>query len=223
MGEKCRTPEAYDGFVLAVTWQPGFCEHFPYQGLKPECQAMADGRLVLAHFTLHGLWPNKTGCGRDYGHCPGEELALSAETVAAIRQWLPNLEFENTFASYQWKKHGRCQRQFDDDGYFRRAVAYVKLVDDSPLGAYIAANIGGSIERRRFYEIVASTYGKEAVNKIQLICAGNYLQELRLSLPARLPDAAGLSALLDGGTNGALAGDGRECRSDRIAIEKSGP
>lgn len=222
-GEKCRRAEEYDGFVLAVTWQPGFCEHFPYQGPKPECQAMAEGRLALSHLTLHGLWPNQAACGKDYGHCPGEELALSQETVAAIREWLPNLHFESAFASYQWKKHGRCQRQLDDDGYFRRAVDYVKLVNDSPLGAYIAANIGGSIERRRFYELVASTYGQGARNKIQLICAGNHLQELRLRLPARLPDATSLSDLLDGETSGALAGDGRECRGDRIAIEKSGP
>lgn len=219
----CRTPEAYDSFVLALTWQPGFCEHFPYRGRKPECQAMAEGRLDISHLTLHGLWPNKAGCGKDYGHCPGDDLALSATTIAAIRQWLPNAQFETTFAGYQWNKHGRCQQQLDDDGYFRLAVDYVKLVNDSPLGAYIAANIGGSIEQERFYQLVAETLGEAAKPRVQLLCSGAYLQEIRIRLPRELRSAATLAELIAGGPATAMPDDAAQCRGERIAIENSGP
>lgn len=221
--ESCDRPEEYDSFVLALTWQPGFCEHFHYQGKKPECQAMAEGRLNISHLTLHGLWPNKSACGKTYGRCPGTDIDLTAETLAYIRPWMPNFYYETTFGSYQWKKHGLCQQQLDDDGYFRRAVDYVKLVNDSALGAYITANIGGSIDKNKFYRLVSEILGESTRRQVQLICAGQHLQEVRIRLPRDLRPAATLKELLGDGETEAMASDGAECRGDSIAIEKSGP
>lgn len=221
--ESCDRPEEYDSFVLALTWQPGFCEHFHYQGKKPECQAMAEGRLDITHLTLHGLWPNKGTCGKTYGRCPGSDIDLTAETLAYIRPWMPNFYFETSFGSYQWKKHGLCQRQLDDDGYFRRAVDYVKLVNDSALGTYITANVDGRIDRSRFYQLVTETLGESARHRVQLICAGQHLQEIRIRLPRDLRPAATLTELLGDGETESMASDNAECRGDSIAIEKSGP
>jgi ribonuclease T2 len=56
-------PNQQDSYVLAITWQPGFCEHAKYNGKKPECDAMNSGALEAKTLSLHGLWPNKQECG----------------------------------------------------------------------------------------------------------------------------------------------------------------
>ena len=52
-------------FVLAISWQPAFCETRPS---KPECQSQTKDRFDATHFTLHGLWPQprrRAYCGVD--------------------------------------------------------------------------------------------------------------------------------------------------------------
>jgi len=130
----CNTPGLHDSYVLAVSWQPGFCAHYQYQGKKPECDGLASGELVIAHLTLHGLWPNRIECGHEYGYCGEGEMQLAEDTLAFIRPWMPNFYFEETFGSYQWQKHGTCQNDMDEDTYFRTAVAAVIKINDSEIG-----------------------------------------------------------------------------------------
>jgi ribonuclease T2 len=73
-GQQCNIKNQHDSYVLAITWQPGFCEHYSYSGEKPECDAMQTEELVVHHLTLHGLWPNREQCGINYGRCTGPEL-----------------------------------------------------------------------------------------------------------------------------------------------------
>ena len=40
--------------LLAVSWQPAFCEQRPK---KPECASQTANRYDATHFSLHGLWP----------------------------------------------------------------------------------------------------------------------------------------------------------------------
>jgi ribonuclease T2 len=89
-GGQCSVARQFDSFVLAVSWQPGFCEHVRYNGTKPECDHMADRRLVVSNLTLHGLWPNLQACGTNYGSCSNAEPNLSEETVSYISPWMPN-------------------------------------------------------------------------------------------------------------------------------------
>ena len=46
--------------VLAVSWQPAFCERHPS---KRECKTQAPDRFDANHFALHGLWPDGVYCG----------------------------------------------------------------------------------------------------------------------------------------------------------------
>ena len=51
------------GYVLAVSWQPGFCET---RWRLPECRSQTSERYDASHFSLHGLWPqprSKAYCG----------------------------------------------------------------------------------------------------------------------------------------------------------------
>ncbi|MCO6056259.1 ribonuclease T(2) [Pseudomonas sp. MOB-449] len=222
-GDICNLPDQHDGYVLAATWQPGFCEHASYKGSKPECEGLESGELQISHLTLHGLWPNRQSCGKRYGHCAGPDLKLSAETLAYVRPWMPNFRYGTGFGRYQWDKHGVCQKQMDDDAYFRRAVDLVRQLDQSAAGQYIVANIGGAISKRVFYERVENDFGsREAQNNFLLICSGQYLQEIRVALPRELKQADNLSGVVDGQFAANRARDRNECGADRILIEAGG-
>ncbi len=215
---KCQIPNDFDNYVLAITWQPGFCEHFQYNGRKPECDAMESGEISIANLTLHGLWPNKNGCDKSYGHCGGDPLSLSDETISKIAPWMPNFFYESAFGSYEWRKHGVCQER-DDDTYFLMAVELVKIVDSSKLGAYIHESIGGNASIKKIFEIVqAETV--TPVNNMTILCSnGRYLQEIRFGLSKDFNYENGLGELLQ---NGPVLKRVIGCSGDELKIERSG-
>ncbi len=218
-GGASHQPGLHDSYVLAITWQPGFCEHFKYNGTKPECDNMADGKLVVSNLTLHGLWPNIKQ-SKDYGDCGNTPLALSEETVSYIAPWMPNFFFEKKFGNYEWKKHGTCQTTMDADTYFRRAVNAVRTVNDSSVGKYIRTNIGGRISRTQFFKRLDEETGLTSPqSQVGLLCAGEFLQEIRIRLPLEFKEGFGLRELVGKPvTEGAL---GSSCPED-IRIEASG-
>ncbi len=219
----CSVADQYDSHVLAITWQPGFCEHDRGGPGKPECQAMGEGELSVDHFTLHGLWPNKQACGIDYGNCAGPALDLDKSTVDYIKPWMPNFNYGTRFGNHEWKKHGVCQTAMDDDHYFRFAVDLVKSFNDSPAGAYIRENAGGSVSRTQFYGTLADDYGnKAAANNFLLICTGDYLKEVRVVLPRDFKGERSVKGVLGQDYLAERRTDRNECRSERIRIEASG-
>lgn len=219
---QCNVAGQQDSYVLAMSWQPGFCEHVKYNGRKPECDHMADGRLVVSHMTLHGLWPNRQECGRRYGGCAGPELDLTPETLAHVKPWMPNFRYEQAFGRYEWKKHGTCS-QMDDDTYFRRAVDAVKTVDRSAAGRYLADNVGGKISKKAFYERVQADTGRPAAaNAITLLCTNKQLFEVRVQLPLDFKEGGSLNDLLGASLPASRARDSKECQGDEILVEASG-
>lgn len=220
--QACNIPDQHDSYVLAITWQPGFCEHVPYKGRKPECDSMADGRLVVANLTLHGLWPNRKECGIRYGSCSSTPIDLRQDTLEFVRPWMPNFHFGNDFGNYEWKKHGTCQ-SLDDDAYFRQAATAVKTVNDSAIGEYIRANIGGRISRQEFFRKVEAAAGNDkADNNFTLFCSGKYLNEIRIELPRELRADGSIAELVGTPLPKKPATSSKECRQDEILIEASG-
>lgn len=218
---QCNIKNQHDSYVLAMSWQPGFCEHFPYEGKKPECDALSSRRLETSHLTLHGLWPNRKSCGTSYGNCPGPALQLEKATIEKIAPWMPNFFFETKFGAYEWKKHGTCQ-SLEDDAYFLTAVDAVRVVNDSAAGRYLRENIGKAISAKRFFDHVRNSHGEEIAGKITLVCAkGRFLQEVRISLPLGFRTDGGIEKLA-GGAKPAPEPTSK-CGSDQIYIERSGP
>lgn len=218
---QCTVRNQHDSHLLAMSWQPGFCEHFPYEGRKPECDALASRKLNIDHLTLHGLWPNKQSCGTRYGNCEGPPLQLEKSTIAQIAPWMPNFRYESKFGEYEWKKHGTCQ-QLPDDEYFLSAVSAVKLVNDSAIGTYIRDNLGKTISIKRFLAHVKQAHGEQVASRVSLICSrGRYLQEIRLALPVNFRTTGSIEQMVQGEAPGAKAMN--RCGSDEIYIERSGP
>jgi len=56
------TKSGVDSYVLALSWQPAFCERKPN---RPECRSQHERRYDANNFSLHGLWPQP----RDYVYC----------------------------------------------------------------------------------------------------------------------------------------------------------
>ncbi len=220
-GNPCRTPDLYDSWVLALSWQPGFCEH-KGGARKPECQALDAGRLQAAHLSIHGLWPNRRQCGIDYADCGNARLDLTPATRKALQPWMPNLQFEPNggLARHEWSKHGTCQTRWDDDGYFQAAVAATRLIDDSALGLYIRANIGGEVSRRELQAKLAQEY-PAAAGSLSLLCSGSHLYEIRLGLPREFRTDMGLGGLF-GNQPPKMRPARDECRGERLRIEAGG-
>lgn len=220
--KQCNVANTYDSYVLAITWQPGFCEHFKYQGEKPECNAMASSQLVVSNLTLHGLWPNKKGCiGNDlYASCGGSPLDLSDETIAKLQPWMPNFFYETAFGAYEWRKHGVCQA-LDDDDYFLKALAALQLFNGSVAGKYIRDNIGGSISRTQLIQKIDQEAGESGGKNVTVLCSNQkYLQEVRISLSKDFSIDAGMAGLMKGGTPLPSV---QGCSGDVLVIERSGP
>ncbi|WP_447747491.1 ribonuclease T2 family protein [Pseudomonas nicosulfuronedens] len=220
---QCRVADTYESYVLALTWQPGFCVHNPAGSTKPECQAMKDGRLAVSHFTLHGLWPNRAECGKDYGNCRGADLDLSSTTLDYIKPWMPNFQFSTQFGNYEWKKHGVCQTNLTDDDYFRLAVDLTKSFNDSAPGNYVREHAGGTISKQEFYSKLTAELGSAAAtNNVLLICSGDYLEEVRIALPQDFKGARSVKEIMLGHFAPQRSEDRKECRSDTISIEARG-
>jgi len=217
---QCNTANTYDSNVLAMSWQPGFCEHARFRGTKPECEALESGELAISHLTIHGLWPNKQSCGTRYGDCRGAALELSEDTLAEVAPWMPNLIFETDFATHEWDKHGTCQAR-EDDQYFLTTQQLTELVDRSAIGEFIKPNIGKEMSVSDFFAHVRRELGPEVEQRIQLLCAGGrFLQELRLSLPRDVVPNPDIAKMVEGAPR--MGSRTSNCNSDRIYIERSG-
>ena len=201
--KSCDTRNDFNSYVLALTWQPGFCEHFKYKGNKPECTAINDGKLNITNLTLHGLWPNKASCGTKYGYCDRyARLDLSTSTVKEIAPWMPNFYYQTKFGDYQWKKHGACQN-LDANDYFLTATKLVEKVDASAIGQFIKANIGNNVSTASFKKNLVSHFGADAVDRISLACSqGKYLNEVRLNIGKSFNVNNSVQELLESGPKG---------------------
>jgi ribonuclease T2 len=215
----CKTADLFDSYVLALTWQPGFCEH-PSQD-KDECKAMAEGELVVSNLTLHGLWPNKKDCDIGYGNCSGADMSLSEETLSKIKPWMPSFYYSQSFGNYEWLKHGTCQTKFDDDLYFLTAISLVALFDESPLGKLIRESAGGSVTKENLLNAAIGA-DSSIKNKIKFFCKDNYLVEIRVSLNSNLDSVKKIGEVLDGAPGFIDGVQKGECKGSVIHIEKSG-
>jgi ribonuclease T2 len=191
---------ADDAYLLALTWQPGFCAD---HAKLAECQTVAP-RLVL-----HGLWPdwdsNADGKRNDAddtcvpGH--GRDAILGIERGGA-GAWpkLPPVDLSaasrNDLAGvmpgvaagldrHEWWKHGTCSGLEPND-YFATAVLLVRQVERGQLAKLLTAKAGAEVERNALLDAFAADFGKDAARALTLDCTksaeGSALVEIRIRL-----------------------------------------
>lgn len=111
------TPGAFDFYVLALSWSPGFCATNDNAEDRDQCRTGAG-----LGFVVHGLWPqNERGFPTDCGPAGRTPSRQALEQAAGL---FP----DDGLARYQWRKHGTCSGLSPTD-YFaatraaRQAVA----------------------------------------------------------------------------------------------------
>jgi ribonuclease T2 len=191
---------ADDAYLLALTWQPGFCAT---HATLAECKTVAP-RLVL-----HGLWPDWDVNG-DGKRNEADDTCVSGDGRNAIlgiekggaAAWpqLPPVDLSTASRSdlagvmpgvaaaldrHEWWKHGTCSGLKPDD-YFATAVLLVRQVERGRLGKLIVAKAGGDVERKALLDAFTADLGPDAARALTLDCAksadGTALVEIRLRL-----------------------------------------
>jgi ribonuclease T2 len=99
-------PGAFDFYVLALSWSPGFCELEGDGKAREQC---APGKGL--GFVVHGLWPQSQ---RGYPtECSGIARAPSRLSVDMIKDLYP----DEGLARFEWRRHGTCSGKSPTD-YF---------------------------------------------------------------------------------------------------------
>lgn len=199
----CSTTGQADSYVLALTWQPAFCETKPD---KPECKVTDPQVYQARHFALHGLWPNKQKCGIQYGFC-GEvkgqkqdfcdypELQLAPTARAALAEVMPSVTAGSCLERHEWYKHGTCQVRSVQD-YFELSVDLTRQFNDSGMAYFMNRRIGQEVRTEDFLNRIAAVLGASARERIKLDCKQGMLVEVQLALIADLNPGTDLEKLM---------------------------
>lgn len=189
--EACARAGQADGYLLALSWQPAFCET---NRRKPECRAGAD-QLPSYEFSLHGLWPNQKSCGTQYGYCGSIKnsekgfcslppIPLSPPTQTALTQVMPSVAAGSCLERHEWHKHGTCQTQWDADQYYQLSIRLTEEFNHPTLVAFIRDHYGTTVATADFYHAVDQAFGREASKRLRLGCKQENLVDVYVALPA---------------------------------------
>jgi ribonuclease T2 len=163
--------------ILAVSWQPAFCEGLPN---KPECKSQTADRFDASHFTLHGLWPQPRSnvfCNvteadklasenRRWFELP--EVKLSNATRASLDRVMPGTQ--SALERHEWIKHGTCYGAGDMEGYYSNSVRLMEELNVSAGAAFMAANVGKSVSAADLRAAFDQGLGAGAGDRMRFAC-----------------------------------------------------
>ncbi len=195
-------------YVLAMSWQPAFCEGLPD---KVECVSQTAERFDGTHLTLHGLWPqprNNQFCGGvppdDIAASEGHrwqdlpELVLAPETKAALDTVMPGTQ--SLLERHEWTKHGTCYPVRVADTYFKDAMRVMAAINTSPVQVLLAAHIGQTVEAADIRAAFDQGFGAGAGERLRIACKndGNrrLIVEMTLGLKGDIPAGTPVAALI---------------------------
>ena len=203
----------FDRYVLALSWQTGFCQSLHAQGRDEpdECRLQKEPANKADYLTVHGLWPGlpksiaargvddrrwmRFGCAtrpvpnmpeaKVGQKCAAAETGLSLEMADKLNAVMPGAGSTTCLERYEYAKHGVCFG-FDPDDYFGTMVRMDTEVKQSALGQFLAENYGKTVSRDAFNAAVAKAWGAQSVKAVKLTCSGNpaWLTEMQVAIKA---------------------------------------
>jgi ribonuclease T2 len=179
--------QAAESYVLALSWQPQFCEEAGRK--KPECK-IQQGTYFASKLVLHGLWPQGGEyCGIEAGQIADDKagrweklpaLPLSPATAEALSDLMPGRQ--SHLDRHEWVKHGTCSG-LDPETYFSHAITLVRQVNERPLAQLIGSNAGRKIPATDLCRITAQDFGSDGLPAVSLkTTKKDELQEVRIFL-----------------------------------------
>ena len=193
-------------FVLAISWQPAFCETRPN---KPECESQTEDRFDAGHFALHGLWPqprSRDYCGvdeatvridedGDWDRLPAPEL--SRELWAELQVAMPGTQ--SGLERHEWIKHGTCY-DGDAEGYFADSLAMLDAINDSPVARLFAGSIGQRLTQTEIRAAFDVAFGPGAGERVRVSCVEDgsrrLISELTIGLTGDIDGPASIAGRL---------------------------
>lgn len=213
--------------VLAISWQPAFCETRPD---RPECESQTADRFDAGNFALHGLWPqprSRDYCGVDAALVQADEygdwdLLPEPDISDALREELAVLMpgTQSGLDRHEWIKHGTCY-DVDAEAYFGDSLDLLDAVNESAVGDLFAASIGQRLTQRQVREAFDDAFGFGAGDRVRLSCVtdGNrrLIDELTIGLTGQPQGPDSFDNLIlaarptDGGCDGGIV--------DRVGLQ----
>lgn len=195
-------------YVLALSWQPAFCET---KSNKAECRAQTASGFDAAHFTLHGLWPQPNGnfyCGVRASDRANDKpdrwkdlqpVDLDAATRKELDTVMPGTR--SALERHEWIKHGTCSGM-DQQAYFSTALALARTVNASPVRDLFVQNVGRDLTSAQIRDAFDSAFGRGAGDRVRVSCIRDpsrgrrMIGELTLGLAGSFGTGAKLSDML---------------------------
>lgn len=194
-----------DSNVLALSWQPGFCETHGFQVGKAECVHLSPKDWHFNHLVLHGLWPNQSACGINYAfcetqprtnHCDYDPVILNTPADHELKQKMPSYAYGSCLERHEWNKHGTCQALSSSD-YFSLASRLTDEANNTRLSEFLRDNQGEQVSLLQIEQVIKASFGQSGLAKVHLACKGKILVDIAIHLPAQLPFDATLQQLID--------------------------
>jgi len=198
------SPGMADSYVLALSWQPGFCQTYGYDAGKPECLHLSSQSYQASHLVLHGLWPNQDRCGDHYGfcgvqaaanHCDYSPVTMSENVSGQLRVLMPSYSFGSCLERHEWNKHGSCQ-VLSSDAYFNLAARLTREADQTDFAIFLRDHLGHHVTREILHDKIRQSFGVEASRKVYLGCKNGMLVDIYIQLPALIPSDTTLTELV---------------------------
>lgn len=184
--ENCPDEGCADKYVLAISWQPSFCQT---KQSKPECISQTAERYDATNFTLHGLWPDRLDyCGvsfedinddrqREWDDLPA--LDLDQQTTSELAKVMPGVQ--SYLHRHEWIKHGTCDGR-DEDTYYDISIDLLNDVNASEVQDLFEANIGRRITRSQIERAFDNSFGEGAGKSVKISCRSGLISELQIKM-----------------------------------------
>lgn len=185
-GQSCPIGRCVDKYVLAISWQPAFCQT---KRSKPECISQTAERYDATHFTLHGLWPDRASyCGVSYEDKSDDKqgdwddlppLDLDEQTTSELAVLMPGVQ--SYLHRHEWIKHGTCDGR-DEDTYYDISLDLLREVNDSEVQELFAENIGKTITRSQIDTAFENSFGEGAAKSVKVRCRDGLFSEFQIKM-----------------------------------------
>lgn len=207
------TPSSNLETLLAISWQPAFCETRPN---KTECETQTSDRFDASNFTLHGLWPQP----RSNQYCNVSSEIKRLDRSSSTWQQLPAIELSDALSEelqekmpgmasglhlHEWYKHGTCYSETPEE-YYRESLALLDQVNNSEVRELFAENIGMNVTSEEILGEFAEAFGNDAGNKVAISCSTDrqptrrrMIGELKLNFQGDIDDNTTMTELFEEG------------------------
>jgi ribonuclease T2 len=193
-------------YVLAASWQPGFCETKPD---KTECQNQTPERFDASHFALHGLWPqqrNQNYCKVDPADIDKDkasrwsdlpEVTLQPATREELDKVMPGTQSQ--LERHEWIKHGTCYGVPMDE-YFADALGVMRALNGSAVQQLFASHIGQFLSFDDISKAFDRSFGAGAGARVRMQCTRDdgrlIISELTIGLNGDITPQSSLADLI---------------------------